>query len=224
VRSVLVADDEPALRRFVARALEVDGHHAVEAQDGTTALDLALRSHFDLLVVDLLMPGLSGFEVLERLAEAAPQQRVLVLSAVSDVETRVRCLQMGASDFLSKPFARAELLARVRTRLRESSRPTPAEPERFLRVKGISLDLRRRELDVEGSVTPLPQREFLLLTHLLRRVDQVCTRDELLMEVWGFSAGTSSNVVDVYVGRLRRRLPPERLLSVRHVGYVLHGT
>jgi two-component system copper resistance phosphate regulon response regulator CusR len=224
VRTVLVADDEPALRRFVARALEVDGHRAVEAEDGTTALDLALRSHFDLLVVDLLMPGLSGFGVLERLAEAAPQQRVLVLSAVSDVETRVRCLQLGASDFLSKPFARAELVARVRTRLRETTGPAPAEPERFLRVKGISLDLRRREVELDGQVTPLPQREFLLLAHLMRRVGEVCTRDELLTEVWGFSSGTASNVVDVYVGRLRRRLPPERLLSVRHVGYVLHSS
>lgn len=223
MRTILVADDEPNLRHFVARALEVDGHHVVEAADGDAALDLALQTPYDLLVLDLLMPGLTGFEVLERLAEAAPQQHVVVLSAMSDVETRVRCLQLGAADFLGKPFARAELVARVRARLREMGPATTGQPDRFLRAGPVSLDLQRHELSLDGRAVLLPQREFLLLAHLLRRAGEVCTRDELLTEVWGFASGTASNVVDVYVGRLRRRLPPEQLLSVRSVGYVLRG-
>ena len=141
-----------------------------------------------------------------------------MLSALSDVESKVRCLELGASDYLSKPFELAELIARVRSRLKGAA---TAPPERFLTAGGITLDLQRRSVDVGTTRIPLSAREFLLLEHLMRKRGEVCTREGLLSGVWGYSFDPGTNVVDVYVGRLRSKLGPSVIETVRSVGYLI---
>ena len=180
---LLVVDDEPRIARFVTRALESQGHAVETAGTGEDALLKALDRDFDLVVLDLLLPGLDGHEVLRQLVMQDRGIRVMVLSAVGDVESRVQCLRAGAVDYLAKPFAVAELLARVDSRLTEA--PATA-PERWLEVGDMRLDLHRRVLHDGDRCTGLSQREFILLGHLMRRAGEVCTRDELLSDVWGF--------------------------------------
>ena len=174
-----------------------------------------------------MLPGLHGSEVLRRMLADRPDAKVLVLSAITGVETRVGCLEAGAVDYLAKPFAIAEFLARVRSRLRESGsddrdrtvnragRLTADEVE----AGGIRLDTRRRSLDVHGTRRPLSQREYALLLHLMQHEGTVCTREELLSDVWGYTFDPGSNIVDVYVGRLRAKLDADSIETVRNVGY-----
>lgn len=213
---VLVVDDEPRIVSFVSRALSGEGFQVDGALDGTRGLELARTGSYELIVLDLLLPGRDGVSVLQDLMEARPGQRVLVLSALSDVETKVRCLELGASDYLSKPFALAELIARVRARLRQ---PAAGPEHRFLRVRGVTLDLARRVADAGAGPVALSEREFLLLEHLIRNGGDVCTRQRLLADVWGYSFDPGSNVVDVCVGRLRAKLGADVIETVRSVGY-----
>lgn len=220
VARVLVVDDEPRIVSFVTRALTAQGFSVDGAYDGARALELARTGAYQLVVLDLLLPGLDGVSVLRGIMESRPQQRVLVLSALSDVESKVSCLELGASDYLAKPFSLAELVARVRARVRE---PAPGPPPRFLRVGRISLDLMRRVADAGGGPTPLSEREFLLLQHLMLKRGEVCSRQQLLSEVWGYSFDPGSNVVDVAVGRLRAKLGSDAIETVRGVGYRIAG-
>jgi len=213
---VLVVDDEPRIVSFVSRALSAEGFRVDGAHDGARALELATREHYELVVLDLLLPHLDGMSVLQGLMERRPDQRVLVLSALSDVETKVRCLEFGASDYLSKPFSLAELIARVRARLRQ---PGAGPRHRFLHGGGLTLDLTRRVVEMDGRHVTLSEREFLLLEHLMREDGEVCSRQRLLAEVWGFSFDPGSNVVDVCVGRLRAKLGADVIETVRNVGY-----
>ncbi|MFG1709710.1 response regulator transcription factor [Nonomuraea sp. M3C6] len=213
---ILVVDDEPKICRFVSRALERDGHSVVTTGGGTDALQLAQEGEFALVVLDLMLPGMNGFDVLRRMLAHHPGQRVLVLSAVGDVSAKIECFASGAIDYLAKPFAVAELVARVRLRASDPSRPPS---HRWLRVGAFSLDLDRRTVTLRGRVIHLPHREFALLSQLMRRAGEVCGRDELLANVWGFTFDTSSNVVDVYVRRLRTKLGADSIETVRNVGY-----
>ncbi len=213
---VLVVDDEPRISSFVSRALTAEGFQVDAAPDGRRGLELARSGRYALVVLDLLLPGMDGVSVLRSLMESRPEQRVLVLSALSDVESKVECLELGASDYLPKPFSLAELLARVRARLRQAA---SGPGERFLRLEGVALDLVRRTADVGSGPVVLPEREFLLLRHLMQLGDDVATRQRLLQEVWGYGFDPGSNVVDVCVGRLRGRLGPEVIETVRGVGY-----
>ena len=154
--------------------------------------------------------------MLEELIEAQPQQRVLVLSALADVEHKVRCLELGASDYLHKPFALSELIARVRARLRQ---PASGPGERFVELGGVTLDVVRRTADGGSGPVTLSEREFLLLRHLMQRRGDVATRQELITEVWGYTFDPGSNVVDVCVGRLRSKLGADTIETVRNVGY-----
>jgi DNA-binding response OmpR family regulator len=167
-------------------------------------------------VLDLLLPGMDGVSVLRSLMESRPEQRVLVLSAISDVDSKVECLELGASDYLPKPFSLAELVARVRARLRQAA---SGPGERFLRRGGLTLDLVRRVADAGAGPVALPEREFLLLRHLMQLGGEACGRHRLLQEVWGYEFDPGSNVVDVCVGRLRARLGAEVIETVRGVGY-----
>jgi two-component system OmpR family response regulator len=215
---ILVVDDESRITSFVSRALEAEGFGVDDAHDGGRALELVRSSPYELVVLDLLLPDIDGFSLLQKIVEARPEQRVLVLSAISDVDSRVRCLDLGASDYLPKPFALAELVARVRARVRQP----PAPPtERFLRVGGITLDLLRRMADAGPGPVALSEREYLLLERLMRAEGEVCTRERLLADVWGYSFDPGSNVVEVYVGRLRSKLGPDLIETVRSVGYRL---
>ena len=215
---ILLVDDEADIVRFVRRALEAEGHEVTTALDGADGLRLALTEQPDLVVLDLLMPGVDGQAVLSGIVAQAPHLRVLILSAAADVESRVSCLERGAVDFLAKPFALRELLMRVRSRLSEE--PTGRAKD-SLRVGRLVLDLRHRRLNVGTETCDLSQREFLLLQHLMRRPGAVCSREELLADVWGYDFDPGTNVVDVYVARLRAKLCGEAIRTVRNVGYEL---
>jgi DNA-binding response OmpR family regulator len=210
-------EDDDRIARLVTRALQDDGYAVDRAATGPDGLGCALARDFDLVVLDLMLPGMGGIEVLERLVEQRPEQRVLVLSAVPEIGTRVACLEAGAADFLGKPFAVAELLARVRARMRV---PAPGAATQWLAVGPVRLNLRLRRATVAGRQIGLSLREFLLLQHLMQRAGQACTRAELLADVWGMTFDPGSNVVDVYIRRLRTKLDsPERVETVRNVGY-----
>ncbi|HEY0475285.1 MAG TPA: response regulator transcription factor [Kribbella sp.] len=218
---ILVVDDEPDLVRFVRRAFEAEGYQVLTATDGAEGLRLAMTEGPDLIVLDLLMPGVDGNAVLSGVLVSHPTMRVLVLSAAADVDARVSCLERGAVDFLAKPFAIRELLARVRSRLRSPlSQP---DTEAVLRVGPILLDLRARRIRVDGRDVLLSQREFLLLLHLMRNADAVCSRAELLSAVWGYDFEPATNVVDVYIGRLRAKVRKDLIQTVRNVGYQLQS-
>jgi DNA-binding response OmpR family regulator len=213
---LLVVEDEPRLRSFLVRVLERDGHVVVTASTGPEGVRLATEVGVEGVLLDLMLPGYDGFEVLRRVLDHDPEQCVIVLSAVSDVASRVRCLSMGATDFLAKPFATSELTARVKARLRT---PAPNSSQRWLQVGDVSLDSERRSMTIDGHEVSLSQREFVLLTHLMRKPGLVCTRDELLASVWGYTFDPGSNVVDVYVRRVRSKLPRQVIETVRNVGY-----
>jgi two-component system, OmpR family, response regulator len=215
---VLVIDDEPKITDFVSRALSANGLEVDTATAGAEGLDLARSGDYDLVVLDLLMPGVNGMGVLRGTIEARPQQRVLVLSALSDVDSKVRCLELGAADYLTKPFALAELVARVWARLRQSSSESA---DGLLRAGGLTLDPHRRTADAGDGPVTLSSREFLLLKHLALNEGEVCTRAQLLEEVWGCSFDPGTNVVDVYIRRLRAKLGRAVVETVRHAGYTL---
>jgi DNA-binding response OmpR family regulator len=220
VPRILVVDDEPRIVSFVSRALTAEGFAVESALDGRRGSDLARSGRFELVVLDLLLPGLHGVAVLREILEARPQQRVLVLSAVSDVESRVDCLELGATDFMTKPFALSELVARIRARLRQ---PPAEAPGRFLIVGHVRLDVIRRVADSGAGWVALSEREFLLLQHLMLKEGEACSRQRLLEDVWGYSFDPGSNVVDVAVGRIRSKLGPEVIETVRNVGYRFNG-
>jgi two-component system copper resistance phosphate regulon response regulator CusR len=216
VSTVLVIEDEPRLRGFLVRLLEREGHAVTSAASGPEGVQRATEEDVDVVILDLMLPGYDGFEVLRRVLEHDPNQMVVVASAVGDVASRVRCLEMGAADYLAKPFASAELMARIRARLRPVA---AAGRQRWLTVGDVVLDQERQTLTVAGREVVLSHREFVLLAHLMRRAGSVCTRDELLSGVWGMTFDPGSNVVDVYVRRVRTKLKLQRIETVRNVGY-----
>jgi DNA-binding response OmpR family regulator len=216
VAAVLVIDDEPDIRRFIARALLGHGFEVDCAADGERGLALAQTGRYQLVMLDLLLPDSNGVSVLKAITAARPDQAVLVLSALSDVESKVRCLELGANDYLTKPFALAELMARVRARMRETATPPP---ERFLRVGVVTLDLQRHVAELNGKHVSLPLREFQLLAFLMRRAGTVCTRQQLLTEVWNCPFDPGTNVVDGCVRRLRHKLGRDVIETLRNVGY-----
>ena len=216
---ILVVDDEPDLVRFVRRALENDDHQVITALGGAEGLRMALSDRPDLVVLDLLMPDVDGRAVLQALLAVHPEMRILVLSAEADVGARIGVLEAGAVDFLAKPFAVRELVVRVRSRLSSPKSPDRGASPAMLCVGTVQLDIPSRTIRVDDRTVGLTQREFLLLRHLMRRADKVCTRQELLSEVWGYAFDPATNVVDVYVARLRRKLRGDIIHTVRNVGY-----
>jgi len=212
---ILLVDDEPKILRFVARGLAAEGFATDLATNGTDALAMAMRSSYDLVVLDLLLPGLTGTEVLRRLLVARPSQPVLVLSCLTETATKVSCLQLGAEDYLAKPFSLAELLARVHVRLRSAARPAPV----ILSAGSLRLDVVRREADAGAGATPLAEREFMLLRELMLAAGAPVSKERLLLSVWHYDFDPGSNVVDVYVRRLRLKLGSRVIETVRGEGY-----
>jgi two-component system response regulator MprA len=219
---ILVVDDEPAVREAVDRALRVAGYDTELAADGVEALDVLADGAPDALVLDVLMPRLDGFEVCRRLRAAGDRTPVLVLTARDAVPDRVRGLDAGADDYLVKPFALEELLARLRALLRRTAAGAAGEKLRFA---GVELDPAEHTVRRGRRPIELTRTEFLLLELFLRHPRQVLTRSQIFERVWGYDFGASSNSLEVYVGYLRRKLEAEgepRLLhTVRGVGYVL---
>ena len=211
---ILVVDDEPRILRFVVRGLRAEGYEVDSADTGTDGLRKALQSQYGLVILDLLMPGLDGASVLHRLLAERPRQAVIVLSCLTATATKVRCLEAGAEDYLAKPFSMDELLARVRARLRAAAgRSTSLVGGR------LRLDLIRREADSGAGPVPLSEREFLLLRELMRHPGRVVSKQRLLSAVWHYHFDPGSNVVDVYVSRLRAKLGAATIATVRGEGY-----
>lgn len=215
---VLVVDDEVRIRTLLSRTLSMDGHVVVTAPDGESALQRMSDTEIDLVLLDLVMPGRDGLDVLRSLADRQDETPVIVLSAVTDVGTHVQALEQGAVDVVTKPFSTAELRARVRRNV--GTRATPVPP-RYLTAGDVKLDLDRRRAMVDGREIALTEREFSLLAHLMRRRGLACRRDELLRDIWGLTAD-ASNVVDACVRRLRQRLGDNvQIDTIRGVGYCL---
>ena len=218
---ILIAEDEPRIVSFLEKGLRANGFTTVVAADGVTALDLARGDEVDLVILDVGLPLMDGFSVLRALRAQGHTLPVVVLTARDAVEDTVTGLSLGADDYVSKPFAFEELLARVRLRLRSAAVSTAEET--LLRVGGLSLDLRTRRADVEGRTVELSAREFSLAEVFMRHPDQVLSREQLLSRVWGYDFDPGSNVVDVYVRYLRAKVGRHRIETVRGMGYRLRS-
>jgi two-component system OmpR family response regulator len=218
---VLVIEDEPGIVDFVARGLEAEGFEVETVLDGAEGERLALRGGFDAIVLDLMLPGRSGMEVLASVRTAMPSLPVIVLTARGEIEDRVAGLEAGAVDYLVKPFSMAELVARVRAQLRAIAEISTSTIE----AEGIEVDLLTRKVRRGGRTVLLSTTEFELLTFLIRHHGQVVSREAILSSVWGYEHDPATNVVDVYVGYLRRKLgsadDPAPIHTVRAVGYRL---
>ncbi len=218
---ILVVEDEAGIADFLARGLEAEGYGVTVAADGIAGERLALSPETDLVILDRLLPGRDGIEVLASIRRSKPSLPVILLTAKAEVADRVEGLDLGATDYVTKPFAFDELLARLRARLREAD----GASETTLTAAGIRLDLLTREATRDGRVVRLPERESALLAHLMRHAGQVCTREEILASVWDYEHDPGTNVVQVYVGYLRRKLglpgSPAPIETVRSVGYRL---
>jgi two-component system, OmpR family, response regulator len=219
VSRVLIAEDEERIASFVAKGLRANGFTSTVVADGPTALSYSLGGEFDLLVLDLGLPELDGFKVLADLRAAGSTMPIVILTARSSVEDTVAGLEGGADDYISKPFRFEELLARIRLRLRDDRSPEVT----VLRCDDLVLDLRTRRAAVEGRIIELTAREFVLVEAFMRNPGQVLSREQLLSQVWGFDFDPGSNVVDVYVRYLRRKLGAERIETVRGMGYRLRA-
>jgi DNA-binding response OmpR family regulator len=217
--TVLVVEDEPGIVAFVRRGLEAAGYGVLDAADGTTGLALAQREDVDLVVLDLGLPGLPGEEVLLRLRQVRPDVPVIVLTAKSAVADKVANLEAGADDYVVKPFSFSELLARVRARLRATGQPSAGA----VTAGTLTLDLRARSATVDGRSVALSSREFALAEVLARHAGQVLSQAQLLDQVWGYDFDGSSNVVEVYVRHLRKKLGADRIETVRGAGYRLRA-
>jgi DNA-binding response OmpR family regulator len=218
---ILVTEDESRIRAFVTRALEAEGFSIDGAGDGEEALRLARRQRYDLVVLDLLLPRIDGLAVLRALRHGDPEVPVVILSARSDLPTKLRGFELGASDYVQKPFALDELLARIRAQLR---RPRFDEDERLLRAGHLVLDLARHQVRHEDVAVDLTPKEFRLLLYLAERPGEVVSRERLLAEVWGYHFDPRSNVVEVCVRRLRKKFGSDAPIeTVRTVGYRLAG-
>jgi DNA-binding response OmpR family regulator len=230
-RRILIVDDEPKIRSFIGRALAAAGYLTDFAINGTAGLKQAIDGGYDLIILDLVMPDMDGWNVLDQLMRARPDQTVMVLSCVADVSTKVGCLERGAQDYLTKPFSLAELLARVRVRLREDAHARgdaagSAEASgagEVIRVGGLTLDVARLVADIGHGPVPLTRLEFLLLRELAEHFGQSVAKGRLLASVWGYDFDPGSNVVDVCVRRLRSKLGFGLIKTVRGEGYQLAG-
>jgi two-component system, OmpR family, copper resistance phosphate regulon response regulator CusR len=220
VNRILIAEDEPRIAAFLEKGLRANGFTTTVAPDGHAALARARSGEVDLVILDLGLPGKDGIEVLEELRGTGSRLPVVVLTARDSVESTVAALEGGADDYVTKPFSFDELLARVRVRLRSGG----AVEETVLRAGAVSLDLRTRRARVGDREVELTARELAMLEAFLRHAGQVLSREQLLSHVWGYDFDPGSNVVDVYVGYLRRKLGGEVITTVRGLGYRLEGS
>jgi DNA-binding response OmpR family regulator len=218
---VLLIEDEPGIVDFVSRGMEAEGFSVEAALDGIEGERLALTNGFDAIVLDLMLPGRSGLEILASVRRASPSLPVIVLTARGGIEDRVAGLDAGAVDYLVKPFSLAELVARVRAQLRVVAQASTSA----LSAEDIEVDLLTRKVQRGGRTVVLSTTEFELLVYMLRHHGQVLTREQILGSVWGYEHDPATNVVDVYIGYLRRKLgrpgDPAPIFTMRSVGYRL---
>ncbi|TMK92120.1 MAG: response regulator transcription factor [Actinobacteria bacterium] len=215
---ILVTEDEPRILSFLARGLEAEGFAVDSAGDGAEALRRVEKAHYDLVVLDLLLPQVNGLTVLSELRRVQPELPVVILSARSDLGTKLRGFALGANDYVPKPFSLDELIARIRAHLR---RGVPGDTN-LVRVGRLTLDLARRRACLADLSADLSDREFRLLHYLALHPGEVVSRERLLAEVWGYHFDPGSNVVEVCIRRLRKKLGAEAPIeTVRHAGYRL---
>jgi DNA-binding response OmpR family regulator len=218
---VLVVEDERPIAEFIERGLSEEGYDVTSVHDGEEGLIRALSGEFSVVLLDVLLPKLGGFDVLKRIRAEDAALPVIMLTALGETGDKVEGLDLGANDYLTKPFAFEELLARIRAHLRD---PTQAAGN-SLKVGELELDFRTRRVERQGEEISLTTREFELLAHLMRHPDQVLSRAQLLSAVWGYDYDPGTNVLEVYVGYLRRKLSanggPAPIQTVRSAGYRL---
>lgn len=212
---ILIVEDEPGIASFLEKGLRAEGFTTMVAEDGESASSIARDEAFDLMILDLGLPGKDGREVLADVRRRGETMPVIILTARGSVQDTVSGLEGGADDYVTKPFSFQEVLARVRVRLRDA----PTADTTVLERGGISLDLRTRKATVDGLEIDLSAREFSLAETLMQHPGQVLSREQLLSQVWGYDFDPGSNVVDVYVGYLRKKLGSDRIETVRGMGY-----
>jgi DNA-binding response OmpR family regulator len=221
---ILVIEDEPGIVDFLERGLRAQGFDVVSAMDGTSGAAAAVNQDVDLVVLDLMLPGRSGLDVLAAVQDAKPGLPVIVLTALGEVEHRVAGLDAGAVDYLTKPFSLTELAARIRAQLRAAAHA----PRTTLSAGDIEVNLITREVRRGGELVRLSTTEFELLSYLMHNRGHVLSREQILRAVWGYEYDPGTNVVDVYIGYLRRKLRAQGasapIVTVRSVGYRLDAT
>ncbi|WP_299414074.1 response regulator transcription factor [Acaryochloris sp. IP29b_bin.148] len=218
---ILIVEDEPRIASFIEKGFKSHGYTTTVAEEADEALSLALSGLFDLLILDLGLPDKDGLEVLEELRGQRAELPVIILTARDDIQDKVIGLEGGADDYMTKPFRFEELLARVRVRLRVVPGSSLTSESLTLMAHNVMLDLRTRKAKVNGQWMELPAREFILAETFFRHPGQVLTRQQLLDRVWGYDYDPGSNIVDVYVGYLRKKLGNSLIETVRGVGYRL---
>ena len=223
---ILLVEDDPGLRLMLSHRLGCEGYRVETAPDGEAGLHRATEERFDLVVLDVMLPGRSGFDVCQTMRFGGIETPVILLTARGEVADRVNGLKLGADDYLTKPFEMAELLARVEARLRRD-RGRPAAPPAY-RFGSVDVDFRRTEVHRDGQRVELSAKEFRLLRYLISRRGETLSRNELLDEVWGYDANPTSRTVDVHVAWLRRKLEenprqPRHILTIHGLGYKFAG-
>jgi DNA-binding response OmpR family regulator len=222
---ILIVEDEQRLARLVARVLGEERHVVDIANDGDTGLDLALRGTYDLLILDLMLPGRSGLDICKQVRARKLQPAILMLTARGSIEDRVAGLRIGADDYLVKPFAMEELVARVDALLRRGRAITDTQR---LQVGDLTLDLLRREAQRDGRIIELTAKEFALLEYLMRHPGQVLTRTQIIDHVWRYDSDALSNVVDIYIHYLRDKIDRgsarPMIKTMRGVGYRIEAS
>ena len=220
---LLVVEDEERIAAFIEKGLSANGFAISIATNSNDAAAIALDGQIDLMILDLGIPGQDGLDLLTDLRGQGFLAPVIILTARDDIQDKITGFENGADDYMTKPFRFEELLVRVRARLRTSAAMTTTngQTDWLLTVNNLTLDLRTRRLKVDGRVVELSAREFTLAETLLRHPNQVMSREQLLDQVWGYDYAPGSNVVDVYVGYLRKKLGERAIETVRGMGYRL---
>ena len=218
---ILIAEDEPRIASFIQKGLKANSFTTAVASNGVEAITLALDYDFDLILLDLCLPDKDGLTVLEELRGQGLDVPIIILSARDDLNNKVTGLEGGANDYVTKPFRFEELLARIRLRLCDRIQPTQKKESLSLTVGKLSLDLRTHKVQKGNQEIELSAKEFVLLEIFMRHPGQIMTREQLLDHVWGYDYDPGSNVVDVYVGYLRKKLGSKLIETVRGVGYRL---
>lgn len=217
---ILIAEDEPRIASFLEKGLRAKGYTTTVATSGIEVLSMALDNNFDLLLLDLGLPEKDGLAVLEELRGQGATLSIIILTARDDIQDKLAGLEGGADDYLTKPFRFEELLARIRLRMR-SPQPVTSNNETSLTTENLTLDLLTRQVTFKHQPVELSEREFTLLETFIRHQGQVMSREQLLDSVWGYNYDPGSNIVDVYVGYLRKKLTSDLIVTVRGIGYQL---
>ncbi|MCC5661618.1 response regulator transcription factor [Nostoc sp. XA010] len=219
---ILIAEDESRIAAFIEKGLRSHGFTTAVAVDAYSAINMALSSGFDLMILDLGLPGKDGLDVLEELRGQGEILPVIILTARHDIQDKVAGFEAGADDYVTKPFRFEELLVRIKARLRHSG-GSQAMEQMVIKVGNVVLDLRSRKVKVGQNTIELPAREFTLAETFFRHPGQVLSREQLLDRVWGYDYDPGSNIVDVYVGYLRKKLGSDLIETVRGMGYRLRA-